>query len=71
MTEPNPKSPPDIDEQPETSDAPGAPKLPDDVGVARGGTRDVSDRPQADPEVPELGADDKARGLPGKDATGF
>ena len=62
----------DTQPDPENSDAPGTPPRPDDGGLAHGGERDVSERPQADPEVPELGAWDKARGqFPDKDATGF
>ena len=64
-----PAPPPD---EPENSQAPGAPSVPTDAGLVREGERDVSDRPQGDPEVPELGAWDKRRGqLPDKDATGF
>ena len=57
---------------PATSDRPGAPQRPETGGLVDGGERDVSDRPQGDPEVPELGAWDKRSGqLPDKDATGF
>jgi hypothetical protein len=62
--------PPGADD-PATSEMPGAPSTPPEAGLVQGGERDVSDRPQGDPEVPELGATDKQSGqLPDKGTTG-
>ena len=71
MAEPDTPSPPPEDE-PENSEAPGAPNLPPHAGLVPDDTPDEKERPQADPEVPELGSwDEQRRRLPDNDATGF
>ena len=55
-------------EEPAAAPAPGTPALPPDAGLVQGGDRDVSERPQGDPEVPELGAHDDQR--PGSTSPG-
>jgi hypothetical protein len=65
-------TPPPTADELENNDAPGAPSLPPEAGLVPEDTPDENERPQADPEVPELGSWDKQRGsLPENDATGF
>ena len=58
--------------RPDQAGAPGVPSPPAQRGLVDDAERDVSERPQADPEVPELGEWDKQRDQqPAKDSTGF
>ena len=48
-------------DEPADDPGPGAPPQPSRAGIVRDPAGDVSDRPQGDPEIPELGAHDDER----------
>lgn len=59
---------PDEDVVDRTTDRPGT---ADDAGIVQVPDRELDERPQGDPDAPELGEWDKRRQTPDKDATAF